>query len=164
MYNLFPNGYHLKNCVGNAMTMPPEIPDGATLLGTLAGSAASIAAFALAFRKRLWKDKVEVTRDAAEVNIIEALQEERDKLIKELDESRERERDAWALRAEASKLIGELSAQVKQQTKVIELLETRVESLRKDVHWLRNQLYGEKLKEDLDKLQGGSDGRSDDHV
>jgi hypothetical protein len=156
MYNLLPYGYDVGRHGDDTMT--PEMPDGTSLWTAIGGGVASLTAFALAFRRKLWRDKVSTSHDAAEVNIIESLQKERDSLLVQLGESQEREREAWAQRADAAALIGELTAQVRQQTKVIELLEARVESLRRDVHWLRNQLYGEKLMEDLDRQQGGGNG------
>jgi hypothetical protein len=144
--------YNGRNQGGQVMPLLPEVfnPDSNAVVGTIGGIAGTAFAWALWMRRQMSKNKVEITRDRAEVHIIQTLIHERDTALQHAEESRKREEAAWAAKAESARLIGEMSAQLEQQTKVIKLLEGRIESLRKDVHWLRNQLYGEKLKADLD--------------
>lgn len=114
----------------------PEMPEGSGFVGIGVSAVAAL----LALRRKIWKDNVEVSRDKAEVHIIESLQKERDQALAELAQSREREREAWQIRADAAKLIGELTAQVRHQSDIIATLEQRVVGLQREMQDLRTQL------------------------
>lgn len=107
---------------GTQINVPPELISGSSV----AGAALTVILVALALRKRLSKDNLELTKDRAETNLIATYQE----TIKSLQEQNEKldanAREAWRTRAEDAKRIGELSSKVEHLTDINESLEKTV--------------------------------------
>lgn len=118
------------------MMTPPELPDGAGIWG----SAGGVLALLLWLRRYLSRDKVEANRDKAEVNLLAVLQEERDLARKGEAEARAREEEAWRARNADAKLIGELTAQVKHQSSIIEHQSQTIASLEAQINTLHNDV------------------------
>ncbi len=106
------------------------IPDGVTGGGGITGMVAAILLVALALRKRLSRDNLELTKDRAETNLIKTYQD----TIKNLQEQNakldENARTAWRTRADDAQRIGILSSKVEHLSEVNETLRTNVQQMR----------------------------------
>lgn len=128
---------------------PPDIPEGTGIWGSAVAGMGLI----LWLKRYLSRDKVEGSRDAAEVNLLAALQAERNALLEELTETRKREVEVWQARNEDARLIGELSAQVAHQSDLIKTLTEQINSMRRDMHTLRDAIATVKTEEMLHYLK-----------
>lgn len=82
--------------------MDIQPPDGTSIWTLGAGAAGAL----LYLRKFLSRQGVDIKKDSAEANLIQTLQEERDKAMAAAEK-------AWETRAEDAKLIGELTSEVR---------------------------------------------------
>ena len=113
-----------------------NVPDSMITGGSISGAAVTIVLFVLAFRKRLSKDNLELTKDRAETDIIQTYREQVKALHEQTAKLDENAREAWRTRAEDAKRIGELTSRVEHLTEVntrqentIVVMRTRVEHL-----------------------------------
>jgi hypothetical protein len=139
------------------MISPSELPEGST------GLLAAIGAFfggVLWIRKKF--SRVELVKDETEVNLIKTLIEERDKARLGEAESRGREDAAWRARNDDAKMIGELSAEVRNFRSIeaerlaqIKELTEQVHTLRKEIHNMRDELQVYRNREGMRGVANG---------
>lgn len=129
--------------------IPPELPEGSSIW---AAGGTAVAAF-LWLRKRLSADKLDITKDQAQIDLIASLQKERDQARLGEAEARQREDAAWKSRHEDAKLIGTLTAKVEALTMTNEALTKQVATLQKDLHDIRNYIHSEKMKGEANAIR-----------
>jgi hypothetical protein len=98
----------------NQLTLPNGLVNG----GSVIGAAATLVVGFLALRKRWSRDNLELTKDRAETNLIDALEKRIVDLRADNQRLDENAREAWRHRAEDAKKIGELSSKVESLTAV----------------------------------------------
>lgn len=105
------------------------VPTGMVTGGGITGAVGTLIFIVLAFRKRISRDNLELTKDRAETNLIQTYQE----TIKNLQEQNNKldanAREAWRTRAEDAKRIGELSSKVEHLTDINESLQKNVDKM-----------------------------------
>ena len=109
----------------NQLALPNGLVSGSSVIGV---AATMVVAF-LALRKRWSRDNLELTKDRAETNLIDALEKRIVDLRADNQRLDENAREAWRHRAEDAKKIGELSAKVESLTAVNQHMEKQMAAM-----------------------------------
>ncbi len=116
------------------------VPDGMMTGGSITGVVIATIVAVLGFRKRLSRDNLELVKDRAETNLIKTYQDTIKALQDQNTRLDENAREAWRVRADDAKRIGELSSKVEHLGEVNESLDKNVAALRTQIRDLVNLL------------------------